>query len=220
MKSYSLGAMVIEYVSMSRDRPQRQMARELLAAHGIMRLAEFTRAGVTAATVSRMKRDGEVVRLARGLYQLPDADLDARHSLAEAAKRYPKGVVCLISALAFHEITDQIPKQVWLAIGRTDWTPRASDVSVRVLRFSDDHLARDVETHVVEGVPVKVFGVAKSVADCFRHRGKVGLDVALEGLREALRRQKATPAEIARAADAGGVGTVIRPYLAALTAHG
>jgi hypothetical protein len=89
-----------------------------------------------------------------------------------------------------------------------------------VLRFSDDHLAQDVETHVVEGVPVKVFGVAKSVADCFRHRGKVGLDVALEGLQEALRRQKATPAEIARAADAGGVGTVIRPYLAALTANG
>ena len=133
---------------MSLARSQRQMARELLEAQGIMRLGEFTRAGVTAATVSRMERDGEVVRLARGLYQLPDVDLDAHHCLAEAAKRYPKGVVCLISALAFHDITDQVPNRVWLAIGRTDWTPRASDTSVGVLRFSDDHLARDVETRV------------------------------------------------------------------------
>ena len=217
---YTLGVRVIEYISMSPSRSQRQIARDLLATHGMLRLAEFTRAGVTASTVSRMERDGEVVRLARGLYQLPDADLHVHHSLAEAAKRYPKGVVCLVSALAFHEITDQLPKKVWIAIGRNDWTPKPSDVSVRVLRFSEDLLAQDVETHVIEGVPVKVFGVAKSVADCFRHRGKIGLNVALEGLQEALRQHKATPAEIAKAADTGGVGTVIRPYLTALTANG
>src|SRR3546814_20520487 len=91
---------------------------------------------------------------------------------------------------------------------------------IRVLRFSDDLLADSVETHVIEGVSVKVFGVAKTVADCFRHRGKIGLAVALEGLQEALRQRKATPAEIARAAETGGVGTVIRPYLEALTANG
>lgn len=205
---------------MPRARSQRETVRELLAAHGILRLAELREGGVTAATVSRMERDGEVIRLARGLYQLPDAELDANHSLAEAAKRFPKGVICLVSALAFHGLTDQLPRKVWMAIGRNDWTPKPSDMPIRVLRFSDDLLADRVETHVIEGVSVKVFGVAKTVADCFRHRGKIGLPVALEGLQEALRQRKATPAEIARAADTGGVGTVIRPYLEALTANG
>jgi predicted transcriptional regulator of viral defense system len=205
---------------MSAAPSQREKARDLLAAHGLMRLAELKEAGITAATVSRMERDGEVVRLARGLYQLPDAELDAHHSLAEAAKRYPKGVVCLVSALAFHEITDQLPKKVWMAIGRNDWTPKPTDMSVRVLRFADDLLTEGVETHVIEGAPVKVFGVAKTVADCFRHRSKVGLNVALEGLQEALRQRKSTPAQIMHAADRGGVSTVIRPYLEALTANG
>lgn len=205
---------------MSTAPSQRERARDLLAARGIMRLAELRDAGVTAATVSRMEKAGEVIRLARGLYQLPDAELDANHSLAEAAKRFPKGVICLVSALAFHEITDQLPKKVWMAIGRNDWTPKPSDMPIRVLRFADDLLTDDVETHVIEGAPVKVFSVAKSVADCFRHRSKVGLNVAIEGLQEALRQRKSTPAQIIRAADKGGVSTVIRPYLEALTANG
>ncbi len=209
-----------EYISMSRTRSQRGIARDLLAEHGILRLAELRQAGVTAATVSRMEKDGEVIRLARGLYQLSDAEIGANHSLAEAAKRFPKGVICLVSALAFNGLTDQLPRKVWMAIGRNDWAPKSSDMPIRLLRFSDDLLAESVKAHVIEGVSVKVFGVAKTVADCFRHRGKIGLPVALEGLQEALRQRKATPAEIARAADTGGVGTVIRPYLEALTANG
>ncbi|OFX01158.1 MAG: transcriptional regulator [Alphaproteobacteria bacterium RIFCSPHIGHO2_12_FULL_63_12] len=205
---------------MAQTRSQRVIARDLLATQGILRLSELKDAGVTAATVSRMERDGEVIRLARGLYQLPDAKLSANHSLAEAAKRLPKGVVCLVSALAFHGLTDQLPRTVWMAIGRNDWTPKSGDVPIRVLRFSDDLLMESVESHVIEDVSVKVFGVAKTVADCFRHRGKIGLSVALEGLQEALRQRKATPAEIANAADTGGVSTVVRPYLEALTANG
>jgi predicted transcriptional regulator of viral defense system len=205
---------------MSQPPSQRQIARALLETRGIARLAELRAAGVTAATVSRMERDGEVVRLARGLYQLPDATLDAHHSLAEAAKRLPKGVVCLVSALAFHGLTDQLPKRVWMAIGKADWAPKADDLPFRIVRFTDSLLSESVEIHEIEGVSVKVFGVAKTVADCFRHRSKIGLTVALEGLQEALRQRKATPAEIARQADRGGVSTVIRPYLEALTANG
>ena len=110
---------------MSQPPSQRQIAHALLEAHGIARLAELRAAGVTAATVSRMERDGEVVRLARGLYQLPDALLDANHSLAEAAKRLPRGVVCLVSALAFHGLTDQLPKRVWMAIGKVGLGPKS-----------------------------------------------------------------------------------------------
>lgn len=199
---------------------QRQAAQALLRERGIVRLAELRAAGITAATMSRMERDGEVLRLARGLYQLPDAPLDASHGLAEAAKRVPKGVVCLVSALAFHGLTDQLPRKVWLAIGQKDWAPKSDGSSIRIVRFTESLLAEGVETHIVEGVPVKVFGIAKTIADCFRHRSKIGLTVAIEGLQEALRQRKATPGEIAREAERGGVATVIRPYLEALTANG
>lgn len=205
---------------MIRTRSQRETAHALLAERGILRLAELREAGVTAATVSRMERDGDVIRLSRGLYQLPDAPLDVNHSLAEAAKRVPRGVVCLVSALAFHGLTDQLPGKVWMAIGRRDWAPASNGVPIRVVRFADNLLAESVETHAIEGVSVKVFAVAKTVADCFRHRNKIGQSVAIEGLQEALRQRKATPAEIARQAEQGGVATVSRPYLEALTANG
>lgn len=205
---------------MSEIASQRGIARAILKAHGIARLAELRAEGVTAATMSRMERDGEVLRLARGLYQLPDAPLDAQHSLAEAAKRVPKGVVCLVSALAFHHLTDQIPRQVWMAIGQKDWAPRAGGTPLRLVRFTNRLLTAGVESHGVAGVPVKVFGVAKTIADCFRYRNKIGLPVALEGLQEALRQRKTTPGEIARQAERGAVATVIRPYLEALTANG
>lgn len=199
---------------------QRRMAHTVLKARGIARLAELRAEGVTAATLSRMERDGEVLRLARGLYQLSDAPLDAHHSLAEAAKRVPKGVVCLVSALAFHQLTDQLPRQVWIAIGQKDWAPKADGAPVRLVRFTNRLLTGGVESHTVEGVPVKIFGVAKTIADCFRYRNKIGLSVAIEGLQEALRQRKTTPGEIARQAERGGVATVIRPYLEALTANG
>ena len=204
---------------MARPRSQRQIAHALLEKRGLRRLAELREAGVSAATVSRMERDGEVIRLSRGLYQLPDATLDVSHSLAEAAKRTPKGVVCLVSALAVYGLTDQLPRKVWMAIGKKDWAPKPDGAPIRVVRFTESLLAEGVETHMIEGVSIKVFDVAKTVADCFRHRNKVGLSVAIEGLQETLRQRKATPAEIARQAERGGVSTVIRPYLEALTAN-
>ena len=199
---------------------QREQALEILKDGSIVRLSEFRAEGITAATVSRMVDHGEVVRLARGLYQLADAPLNANHSLAEAAKRVPKGVVCLLSALAFHGLTDQLPRAVWMAIGTRDWAPASGTPPIEIVRFTDALLTDDVITETVEGVPVKIFGVAKTISDCFRHRRTVGQTIALEGLQEALRQRKATPAEIARHAERGGVANVIRPYLEALTANG
>ena len=199
---------------------QRQIVHTVLTARGISRLVELRKAGVTAATMSRMERNGEVLRLARGLYQLSDAPLDVHHSLAEVAKQIPKGVVCLVSALAFHGLTDQLPMQLWLAVGQKDWPPKTVGAHIRLVRFTDRLLTDGVETHPVEGVPVKVFGVAKTIADCFRYRNKIGLSLAIEGLQEALRQRKATPGEIAREAERGTVATVVRPYLEALTPNG
>lgn len=196
---------------------QRGQALALLRRHGLTRLADFRSAGVTATTVSRMERAGEVVRLARGLYQLPDAALDPQQSLAEAARLVPKGVICLVSALAFHGLTDHMPPKVWIAIGRKDWRPCVSYPPLRVARFSDEELRRGVEQKKIAGTTVPVFGVAKTVADLFRYRRTVGELIAVEGLRQALRQRKATPAQIARAAEAAGIWRTMQPYLMALT---
>src|SRR5487761_86978 len=151
----------------SESGPQRDRLAAFLRAHGIARLHEIRRAGITAATVSRLEREGVVTRLGRGLYQLADAPLEGNHSLAEAAKRVPRGVMCLVSALAFHGLTDQMPRRVWVAIGCRDWKPRIDSPLLRIVRFSDRFLRAGVETHEIEGVPVPIFGVAKTVADAF-----------------------------------------------------
>ena len=185
-----------------------------------MRLADLKAVGVTAATVRRMQDRGEVVKLGRGLYQAPDADYTSNHALAEAALRVPNGVICLVSALAYHGLTDQLPSKVWMAIGHKDWSPSASQPPLRIVRFADHLLETGVETVVIEDVQVRIFGVAKTIADAFRHRRTVGLSVALEGLQETLRQRKASPSDILAAAEQGRVGTIVRPYLTALTANG
>lgn len=199
---------------------QRNRLTKLLKERGIVRLSEIRDQGITAATVSRLAEEGAVIRLGRGLYQLADAALDARHTFAEAAKRVPRGVVALTSALAFHGLTDQVPRKVWMAIGPKDWRPVVETPPLRIVRFSEPYLTSGVKTHKIEGVEVRVYDVAKTVADLFRHRKSVGNNVALEGLREALRQRKATPAALARAAQDGRVWTVMRPYLEALTQDG
>jgi predicted transcriptional regulator of viral defense system len=186
----------------------------------MVRLGELRAVGITAATVSRLERQGAVVRLARGLYQLPDAPLDTHHSLAEAAKLVPRGIVCLLSALAFHDLADRIPARVWLAIGPKEWRPRVEHPPLRIVRFSPAWLASGFEEHLIEDVPVRVFGAAKTIADLFRYRRTVGQAAAVAALREVLRTRKATPSDIARFAAEGGVWKVIRPYLEALTADG
>ncbi len=204
---------------MPRASQQRETVRRQLAKRGLMRLTELRAAGVTAATVSRMEQDGELVRVSRGLYQLPTAEIDPHQALAEAAKRFPNAVVCLTSALVLHGLTDQLPRRTWLAIGHRDWAPKDVRPPLRIVRMTDTLLASDVDTHTIAGVKVKVFDVARTVADCFRHRRSVGLSIALEGLQEALRQRKATPAAISRQADKLGVSAVVRPYLEALTAN-
>ncbi len=192
------------------------------------RLSEFVKAGVTAATVSRMKNKGLVVQLGRGLYQLPDALLDANHTLAEAAKLVPKGLICLTSALAFYELTDTIPSRVWMAIGPKDRRPRVENPPLQIVRFGEKVFSSGIQEHVIEAVRVRIYDPAKTVVDLFRYRrgaGKryqksPGLNLALEGMKEALRQRKATPSEIARYADEAGIWKIVQPYLEAMTANG
>ncbi len=211
----------------SHHESQQDRALVLLRQKGMIRLAELTRAGITAATVSRMKERGLVLQLGRGLYQLPDASFDANHALAAAVKLVPKGVVCLTSALAYHELTDTIPRGVWLAIGSKDRRPNVEQPRLIIARFGPKVFSTGIEEHIIEGVKVRIFNPAKTVVDLFRYRQRAGqryqkspgLNRALEGMREALRQRKATPAEIARYAEEAGVWKAIRPYLEAMTAN-
>ena len=196
---------------------QKTKALAVLQRNGLTRLSEFRRAGITAATISRLEAAGTISRLARGLYQLPDAVVGPNHTLAEASKLVPKGIICLTSALAFHELTDQVPARVWLAIGPKDWRPRRKYPPMRFAHFSIKQLRSGIEHHSIEGVTVAIFSITKTIADLFRYRRIVGINVAIEGLREALRQRKATPGAIARSATDGGVWKVMEPYMSALT---
>ena len=141
---------------------------------------------------------------------------DRRHSYAEVAKRVPEAVVCLLSALAFHEITTQIPPCVWIALRKGARKPVLPSPSLRVVRLSGPSLTEGIENHQVEGVPVRVYSAAKTVADCFRFRNKIGLDIAIEALKDCLHQKRASITEIYRYAKVCRVSNVIRPYMEAL----
>jgi predicted transcriptional regulator of viral defense system len=203
---------------------QEDRATALLRERGMARLSEFIEQGITATTISRMERKGVITQLSRGLYQLPDAPLDANHSLAEAAKLVPNGVICLGSALAFHELTDRIPASVWVGIGARDWHPKIDRPRIQIVRFGPKVFDKGIETHIIERVPARIYSPAKTIVDLFRHgqRQKVsygsGLTQAMLGMKEALRLRKTTPAEIARyAMEAGIWEKVVQPRLEALT---
>lgn len=195
---------------------QRLRALDLLKARGMLRLKDFVAAGIGPETLARLVREQAVVRPARGLYQLPDADVDAAHSLAEAAVRVPKGVVCLVSALQYHGLTLQMPSVVWMAIDRAAWRPKIDHPPVRFVRFSGSALTEGVERHRIENIDVPITDPARTIVDCFRYRTKIGLDVAMEGLREGLRRRRCTPDELWRYASKARVWSVMRPYVEAM----
>ncbi len=211
----------------SKPQIQRDRAVQILRERGIVRLRELVSTGITATTVSRMEKAGEIIRLGRGLYQLADAPASAHHDLSIVAKAISTGVVCLVSALAFHDLTDVIPSRVWIAIGPKDRKPSLAYPALQVVRFSDRHLRNGIERHAIGGVAVSITTPARTIVDLFRYRqsqgrrfkSSPGLNVALQGLREVLRQRKATPAEIARCAEQVGGWTAIRPYLEAMTAN-
>ena len=197
---------------------QRDRTLALLGSHGLMRLTDLKRQGIDATTLSRLVEEGSITRRARGVYELAGAEVTLSHSLAEIAVRVPKGVICLISAAQYHEITLQAPRSIWVAIGGSDHKPKITHLKARFLHFGDAALRTGVQTVTIDGVKVKIFSPAKTVVDCFRYRRIAGLDVALETLRLALRSRKAKPDDIAHLAKHLRIWTVIRPYLESVMA--
>ena len=197
---------------------QRDRAVELARRRGILTSREATRKGIHSQVLTRLVSDGVLDRVARGQYRLPDAPIGEHHALALVASAVPAGVICLLSALAFHGIGTQMPLRVWVAIDRRARGPTVDWPPLRVVRFGGEALTSGVEVHHVEGVAVRVFAPAKTVADLFKYRNKVGLDVALEALRDVWSRNLATIDELHRYARVCRVERVMRPYLEATVA--
>jgi predicted transcriptional regulator of viral defense system len=205
---------------MTKAPTQRDRLLKLLHERTLARSRELTAAGIAATTIARAVKDGDVVRVGRGLYQLSGAEADTAQTLAEAVKRVPRGVICMMSALAFHGLTDQMPRRVWIAIGAKDWEPAIDYPPLRIVRFRPPYLAYGIEHHTIGGIDVPVYSVAKSLADAFRNPKLVDRSIAIECLRNAVHGRKATPAAIAETARQCGAWTRMRPYLEALTHDG
>jgi len=184
---------------------------------GVLRPRDLEAQGISRTYLVRLHQRGVLDRPSRGLYVLADADLGEHQSLAEACKRVPHGVVCLLSALQFHELTTQVAFEVWMAIDVKARRPKLETPALRIVRFSGKALTFGVEEHPIGGVTVKVYSPAKTVADCFKYRNKIGLDVAMEALREVWRGRRASMDELFEAAKVGRVAKVMRPYLESLT---
>ncbi len=188
----------------------------LARSRGLIRSRDLAPLAISRVSLTRAVRRGQLERVGRGLYGLPGREVSAHGSLAEVARRVPKGVVCLLSALRFHGLTTQAPFEVWLAIENKAIAPKLDYPPLRIVRFSGVALTEGVEEHVVDGVTIRVTSIAKTVADCFKYRNKIGLDVALEALRDAWKDKRLTSEAIWRYAKICRVANVMRPYLESL----
>jgi predicted transcriptional regulator of viral defense system len=191
-------------------------ALQLVRKRGTLRPRDLAGQAIPPDYLDRLYRRGLIERIGRGLYAWPDAEISEHHSLAEAVRQVPRGVVCLLTALRFHGLTTQSPHAVWLALPPKAWAPKVAFPKVRLVRFSGPALTEMVQKHVIEGVAVPVYTAAKTVADCFKYRNKVGQDVALEALRDCWRSRKATMDELWSAARICRMANVMRPYLESL----
>ncbi|MBU4174903.1 MAG: AbiEi antitoxin N-terminal domain-containing protein [Actinobacteria bacterium] len=196
------------------DKVQRIL--ELARNSGIVSTKEVRSQGIHHEYIRQLCAEGKLFRVGRGLYMLPDAEVTIHHGLAQAGKAVPKGVICLLSALRFYEIGTQAPYEVWMAIDRRAAHPQARNPRMRIVRFSGEALTEGIDEHIIEGVRVRIFNPAKTVADCFKYRNKIGLDVALEALREVIRGRKCTTDEMWRYAKVCRVTKIMRPYMEAI----
>ena len=190
---------------------------DLAAQRGLIRPRDLDERGLPTVALTRLVRQGLLHRVGRGLYALPDRPVSEHGALAEVASRHPQAIVCLLSALRLHELTTQAPFEVWLAIPNKARAPRMDYPPLRIVRFSGAALTDGVEEHTVDGVPVRVTSVARTVADCFKFRNKIGLDVALEALQEAWRAKRVSMDELWRYATLCRVANVMRPYMESLS---
>ncbi len=193
-----------------------QRVLQLVRKNGWLRASDLADAGVPRAVLTRMAASGQLERAARGLYRLPDSGSSEHEGLVTVASKVPQAVVCLLSALQFHGLTTQLPWQVWFAMPRGSHVPRLEYPPIRMVQFTGEAYTQGIETHQRDGVKLHVYSVAKTVADCFKHRNKIGMDVALEALKDARAQGRASFDDLWRCAKVCRVSNVMRPYMEAV----
>jgi predicted transcriptional regulator of viral defense system len=200
------------------ERTHEQAVLSLAKKRALLRARDVQDYAIPTAVLGRLVAAGKLERVNRGVYSLPGRSIGEHRSIAEVALRVPKGVICLLSALRLHDIGTQAPFEVWLAIPKNQPAPRIDEPSLRVIRMSGAALEEGVEERKIEGVDVRLFSAAKTVADCFKYRNKIGLDVAVEALREGWSQRKFKMDDLWRYATIDRVANVIRPYLEGVAA--
>ncbi len=193
-----------------------QRILDLLAHKGLLRSSDLDSTGVSRAVLARMTAAGLLEKVDRGLYRLPDQDLSENESLITVATKVPQAVFCLLTALQFHGLTTQLPHQIWIAMPRGSHVPKIDYPPLKMVQITGDAYTAGIEIFKIDGVPLRVYGVAKTVVDCFKHRNKIGIDVALEALRDARGQKKASADDLWRYAKICRVANVMRPYLEAI----
>jgi predicted transcriptional regulator of viral defense system len=194
---------------------QSDLILELARRQRVVRAADVRAHGWSPQLLIRLNQLGKLQRLARGLYGLPDAEVTEHQSLMEVCQRVPRGVLCLLSALQFHEIGTQLPHEVWVALPEGSQTPALGYPTLRITRLRGAAYSDGIQTVTDHGAPIRVYSPAKTVTDCFKFRHKIGLDVALEALKDAWRSRKVTMAELGHFARINRVERVMQPYLEA-----
>jgi predicted transcriptional regulator of viral defense system len=195
---------------------QTQRVLELARQRGWLRSRDLQAVGAPRVMLTRLMARGQLEKVGRGLYRLPQTRMSEDESLGAIALKVPQAVFCLLTALQFHGLTTQLPRQVWLAMPRGSHAPRIDYPPLRMVQYSGESYSQGIEVFERDQVPLRVYGVAKTVADCFKHRSAIGLDVALEALKEARSGQRASADDLWRFAKICRVANVMRPYLEAI----
>lgn len=191
---------------------KREQVLELMRQQTLIQPKDVAAAGLPRDYLHQLAQEGLINKVGRGLYQLPDADISEWNGYVETQRRVPKGVFCLLSALVFHNLTTQNPHEHWVAIANNAWRPKLDYPPVRYISMSGASLHEAIEIHRIEGTDIQVYSAAKTVVDCFKYRNRVGLDVAIEALKEGWQARKFTVDELWRCAQLCRVANVMRPY--------
>jgi len=191
-------------------------AQRLVSQRAVIRSSDFDAKGIPRAYLRRLVLAGQLERVSRGIYNTPKSGTTEHQTLLEVSRKFPQAVICLSSALRFHNLTTENPSQVWIALRRGAWSPKSTYPLTRIVWFSGGSLDFGVEEYAVAGGKLRVYSPAKTVADCFKLRNRVGLETAIQALRECFREKRATMDQLWEAAKVCRVANVMRPYMESL----
>lgn len=204
------------HLNMKIEATYKQKVLQMASKTGIVRMSDLTERGITRATISRLVSENKLEKLASGLYCLPKTEFSEKESLVIIASRVPQAVFCLLTALQLHDLTTQLPRKVWIAMPKGSHAPKMDYPPLKMVQYSDEAFSEGIEIIESDNIKLRVYNRAKTIADCFKHRNKIGLDVAIEALKEAYTKNKVTVDELWHYAKICRVANVMRPYIEAI----